>query len=56
MQKPAWLSKEKPASREQWWKRAQWAMDLTQSGVESKKALGLAVLTYLGTSEPRRGG
>ncbi|WP_460446343.1 hypothetical protein [Angustibacter aerolatus] len=39
------------ASREQWWKRAQWAMDLTQSGVESKKALGLAVLTYLGTSE-----
>lgn len=37
--------------RDQWWKRAQWALDLTLLKDETSAALGFTVLTYLANSK-----
>ncbi|MCL1801669.1 MAG: hypothetical protein FWG25_09975 [Promicromonosporaceae bacterium] len=40
--------------REHWWKRAQWALDLTLSENLDKQSMGLRALTYLGKSKLTR--
>jgi hypothetical protein len=37
--------------RDQWWKRAQWAIEQTFDDNEERQALGFRVLQVLGTSE-----
>lgn len=48
------FQKSRADRRDQWWKRAQWAMDHTLSESEENRQLGFRVLSVLGESKLAR--
>lgn len=47
----ALVQRHRADKRDQWWKRAQWAMDLAISGDLPAKSVGIQALTKLGDSK-----
>jgi len=45
------IQKSRADRRDQWWKRAQWAIEQTFTGDEEQQALGFRVLQVLGDSK-----